>query len=140
MNTQLKLRPLSIGLTLLAVVILSSCGSKPETPVSNGTETPTDTTQVSPAPDGAASNTKNIAASKTDKLPVPAAAQQLGVKPEGETTCPSDAPVKGKVTKKRGNIYHVPKTPNYDTTKPDICFKDKATAEKAGFRAPKASK
>ncbi|MEH2383437.1 MAG: hypothetical protein V7K27_31880, partial [Nostoc sp.] len=64
-------------------------------------------------------------------------AQNLGVKPQNETTCPSDAPLKGKITKKRGNIYHLPKTLDYEKVKPDICFKDPATAQKAGFRAPK---
>ena len=58
-------------------------------------------------------------------------------KPQGETTCPSQAPVKGKITRNRGNIYHLAKSRNYDQTRPDICFKDEATAEKAGFRAPK---
>jgi hypothetical protein len=36
-----------------------------------------------------------------------------------------------------GNIYHVPKTLDYEKVKPDICFKDPATAQLAGFRAPK---
>ncbi|PSB26695.1 hypothetical protein C7B82_19030 [Stenomitos frigidus ULC18] len=64
-------------------------------------------------------------------------ASTLGVKPSNETTCPSNAPVKGKVTKKRGNIYHVAKEPDFARVKPEICFKDTATAEKAGFRAPR---
>jgi hypothetical protein len=59
------------------------------------------------------------------------------VKPQNETTCPSDAQVKGKITNKRGNIYHVPKTLDYEKVKLDICFKDPATAQLAGFRAPK---
>ncbi len=68
---------------------------------------------------------------------MPANAAKLGVKPTNATTCPATAPVKGKVTKKRGNIYHVAKGPDYANVKPEICFKDTATAEKAGFRAPK---
>ena len=60
---------------------------------------------------------------------------KLGVLPQG-TTCAVADPVKGKITKKRGRIYHVPKSPNYDQVKADICFPDTATAEKAGYRAP----
>jgi len=130
MNTQLKFRPFSLGLTLLAVVILSSCSGK------TGSSDNDNTSQVSPAPN-TTSTTNNLAASKTHKLAVSPAIAKLGEKPQDETTCPGDAPVKGKLTKKRGDIYHLPNTRDYDNVKPDICFKDKATAEKAGFRAPK---
>ncbi|WP_442936804.1 sunset domain-containing protein [Nostoc sp.] len=34
-------------------------------------------------------------------------------------------------------MYHLPKTLDYEKVKPDICFKDPATAQLAGFRAPK---
>jgi len=78
-----------------------------------------------------------MSASPQAKPTLSANAAKLGVKPTNETTCPTSDPVKGKVTKKRGDIYHVAKEPDYGKVKPDICFKDTATAEKAGFRAPK---
>ncbi|AFZ22468.1 hypothetical protein Cylst_0090 [Cylindrospermum stagnale PCC 7417] len=121
MNTQVKPRQLSLGLTLLAVLMLASCGNKPEEPVSNKPENPAPVSQGKPSPSAA----------------IPAAAQKLGVKPQSETACPTSAPVKGKITAKRGNIYHIAKSADYAKVKPEICFKDTATAEKAGFRAPK---
>ncbi|MDZ8051162.1 MAG: hypothetical protein RMX68_017960 [Aulosira sp. ZfuVER01] len=126
MNTQNKLRRFSIGLTLLTIVMLASCGNKPEESATTNTEKPTAVSQVKPT-----ANSGTTAA-------IPADAQKLGVKPQGETACPSNAPIKGKITKKRGNIYHIAKSPDYAKVKPDICFKDTATAEKAGFRAPKS--
>jgi hypothetical protein len=64
-------------------------------------------------------------------------AAQTGAATEG-TTCPSNAPVKGK-SSDRGKIYHVPKSNNYEKIKPTACFADVAAAEKAGYRAPKES-
>ncbi len=125
MNTQIKLRQFGIGLTLLSILMLVSCGKKPEESASNNAGNSTAVSQVKPT----AKSGTNAA--------IPAAAQKLGVKPQGETTCPSNAPIKGKVTQKRGNIYHTAKLPDYAKVKPDICFKDTATAEKAGFTAPK---
>jgi len=144
MNNQLKPRQLSMVVTLFTVLMLGSCGPKPEESTSTTPQTPTAVAPASPVPSTAASpvsgNTtsssrKPVSAGK--KTAVLAAAQNLGVKPQNQTTCPPDALVKGKITKNRGNIYHVPKSPNYDQVKPDICFKDPATAEQAGFRAPK---
>jgi hypothetical protein len=143
MNNQLKTRLSTIGLVLLASLTLASCGKKAEEPAAKNAETPA----VTSSPAGATSQTqpygttptsgaKNTTAPGT-KAAIPPAAEKLGVKPTGETTCPSDAPVKGKVTQKRGNIYHVSKSPDFAKVKPEICFKDTATAEKAGFRAPK---
>ncbi|MEH2298251.1 MAG: hypothetical protein V7K88_04095 [Nostoc sp.] len=167
MNTEMKPRLLSIGLTLLAIVMLASCSKKPEeasssisstpsaieqTPSSGNAATSTppkaqESTSSTPSTPSAIEQTPssgNAATSTAKKRPSPAnktavltGAEKLGVKPQGETTCPSQAPVKGKITKNRGNIYHVAKSRNYDQTKPDICFKDEVTAEKAGFRAPK---
>lgn len=125
MNTPIKLRRFSIGLTLLTLVMLASCGQKTEESASTNPEKPAAVSQVKPT----AKSGTNAA--------IPAEAQKLGVKPQGETTCPSNAPIKGKVTQKRGNIYHTSKLPDYAKVKPDICFKDTATAEKAGFTAPK---
>lgn len=138
----IKIRQLSIGLTLVAVVMLASCSQKNNESATNTSEsatpaaTPESTTTT--APNSTESMSKHPGAATTKKKPaVPELALKLGTVPSGETTCPSNAPVKGKVTKKRGNIYHLAKTPDYNKVKPDICFKDQATAEKAGFRAPK---
>ncbi len=137
MNTQLKHHQWSIGLTLLAVLMLTSCGGKKsDEPASSTSENPAVVSSVKSSPTAAGSTSQKTSQPRA-KAVIPPEVQQLGVKPQGETTCPSDALVKGKITKKRGNIYHLAKTPDYDNTKPDICFKDKATAEKAGFRAPK---
>jgi len=131
---QIKTRQLSIVLTLATVVMLASCNKKPDDSASN----PTDNTTTA-SPSSTDSSEHPVAPSRAkSKASIPVAAAKLGVPPSGETTCPINAPVKGKVTKKRGNIYHLANKPDYDKTKPDICFVDKATAEKAGFRAPKS--
>ncbi|MBN3870305.1 hypothetical protein [Nostoc sp. JL33] len=143
MNNQLKPRKLSMVVTLFTVLVLSSCGKKPEESTSTTSQTPTAVAPASPVPSTAASPVPGNTTSSSkkpasaNKTAVLAAAQNLGVKPQNQTTCPSDAQVKGKITNKRGNIYHLPKTLDYEKVKPDICFKDPATAQKAGFRAPK---
>lgn len=121
MNNQVKPRQLGIGLTLLVVLMLASCGNKSEDTVSTKPENKTAVSQANASPSSAVS----------------ANAQKLGVKPQSATACPKNAPIKGKVTNKRGNVYHDAKSPDYAKIKPDICFKDKATAEKAGFSVPK---
>lgn len=152
MNNQLKPRQLSMAVTLLTVLLLSSCGQKPEEsssttpqtptaiapaiPASSPASSPASIPSSSPIPAGNTTSSSNKPAS-AKKATVLAAAQNLGVKPQSETTCPTDALVKGKITKKRGNIYHIPKSLDYEKVKPDICFKDPATAQQAGFRAPK---
>ena len=144
MNNQLKPRQLSIVVTLFTVLMLGSCAKKPEESTTTTPQTPTAVAPASPASSTAASpipgNTTSSSkkpASAGNKTAVLAAAQNLGLKPQNQTTCPSDAQVKGKITNKRGNIYHVPKTLDYEKVKPDICFKDANTAQLAGFRAPK---
>ena len=144
MNNQLKPRQLSMVVTLFTVLMLSSCGKKPEESTSTTPSSPTavapanpaSSTAASPIPGNTTSSSKKPA-SAGNKTAVLAAAQNLGVKPQNQTTCPSDAQVKGKITNKRGNIYHIPKTLDYEKVKPDICFKDANTAQQAGFRAPK---
>ncbi|MEH2078303.1 MAG: hypothetical protein V7K57_28565 [Nostoc sp.] len=158
MNNQLKRMSLSMVLTLGTVLMLSSCGQKPEESTTTTPQTPTAIAPASPTSSPASSpvsspvsspasspipggNTTSSSSKKpvsANKAAVLAAAQNLGVKPQNETTCPSDAQVKGKITKKRGNIYHIPKSLDYEKVKPDICFKDPATAQQAGFRAPKS--
>ncbi|GAX41637.1 hypothetical protein NIES4075_26340 [Tolypothrix sp. NIES-4075] len=128
MNNLLKPGQSTIGLLLLAVLMLTSCGKKAETPDAGATASPGTTT---------GSSTSNDSGKSGSNASIPPEAAKLGVKPTNATTCPNNALVKGKVTKKRGNIYHIAKTPDYDKVKPDICFKDTLTAEKAGFKAPK---
>jgi hypothetical protein len=128
MNNLLKTRQSTIALALLAVLTLTSCGKQAEEPDTGATASPASTTGSSPSSNSGESGSN---------ASIPPEAAKLGVKPTNATTCPNDALVKGKVTKKRGNIYHIAKTPDYDKVKPDICFKDTLTAEKAGFKALK---
>ncbi|MBD2604702.1 hypothetical protein H6G81_09205 [Scytonema hofmannii FACHB-248] len=128
MNNLLKPYQSTIALALLAVLTLTSCGKKAEAPDTGATASPASTT---------GSSTSDSSAESGSKASIPPEAAKLGVKPTNATTCPNDALVKGKVTKKRGNIYHIAKSLDYDKVKPDICFKDTLTAEKAGFKAPK---
>ena len=128
MNNLLKSRQSTIALALLAVLTLTSCGKKADSPDAGATASPPSTT---------GSSTSNDSGESGSNASIPAEAAKLGVKPTNATTCPNNALVKGKVTKKRGNIYHIAKTPDYDKVKPDICFKDTLTAEKAGFKALK---
>ena len=58
-----------------------------------------------------------------------------GVKPQG-TNCPANAPVKGNISR-RGKIYHLPSTRNYNQVKPEACFPSATAAQQAGYRAPK---
>ncbi|ARV60217.1 hypothetical protein BZZ01_17680 [Nostocales cyanobacterium HT-58-2] len=116
-----------LSITFLTILALSGCRQTPRE--STNPPSPVATTTASPGKvtTGAAPTPGTLTAQ----------AQKLGVKPQGATTCPNNAPIKGNVTKKRGNIYHVPNSLDYQKVKPDICFADVATAEKAGFRAPK---
>lgn len=144
---------LAVGMAFLLVVALSGCGGGNKDNQATDTTSPgTDTTATSP---NTSTNSSPVATTSplagtgtgttTTSTPgvtpsasgvLSAQAKSLGVTPTG-TTCPTNAPVKGKATKKRGDIYHLPKTPDYSKVKPDICFKDAATAQQAGFRAPK---
>ena len=128
MNNLLKPRQSTIGLLLLAVLTLTSCGKKAEAPDAGATASPDTTT---------GSSTSNDSGESGSNASIPAEAAKLGVKPTNATTCPNNALVKGEVTKKRGNIYRIANSLDYDKVKPDICFKDTVTAEKAGFKAPK---
>jgi len=128
MNNQFKASKITIGLALLTTLMLASCGGKKDEPVASAPEN-----AANPAnPVGASSPAANANGGS-----ISANAQKLGVKPTGATTCPSNAPIKGLSVKKRGNIYHIAKSPDYAKVKPEVCFKDAATAQKAGFSAPK---
>ncbi len=144
MLIKLNARFFTLSAFLLMAIALSSCGGpKPQPPAPPpppAASSPAPAAATSPAPAAAspAVSAPPAAMSSTnaEKLQPSAEDLKLGVLPQG-TTCPGKDPVKGKITKKRGKIYHLPKSPNYDQAKPEICFPDGATAEKAGFRAPK---
>ncbi|MDF5731682.1 MAG: hypothetical protein PUP92_27670 [Rhizonema sp. PD38] len=123
MNNQLKFPRFTIGFALLAALMLSSCGQKSETPTASNDSSPAAT----PASSGAPAADTSSSAGTTDTQ---------GVKPNG-TTCPSGSPVKGETTKKRGKIYIVTKSPAYAKSPVELCFKDTASAEKAGYKALK---
>jgi hypothetical protein len=159
-SQKVNCRRWTAGLVLLAVLALSSCGKKSdESTASNSSSQPagqssapagstTASTTASKEPTATAtsksttsksssSNTSKSSSSKSSALS--AEAQKLGVKPNG-TDCPTNAPIKGNLSKKGNQIYHDTKEASYKTVKPEICFADVATAQKAGFRAPKAAK
>ncbi|HEY9673886.1 MAG TPA: hypothetical protein V6D11_20765 [Waterburya sp.] len=156
-------------LVLLTVLALSSCGKKSEDPTAANnspneptaaqsstpavsttpskepittasatpSQEPTTTTSATPSKE---STTKNSSKStKSASKTLPAEAEKLGVKPQG-TNCPSNAPIKGNINNKGNKIYHEAKEANYKQVKPEVCFADVATAQKAGFRSPKAAK
>lgn len=135
------------SLTLLVVLALTGCAKKDNEAANNTATGGSKTTSESPAASPAATGAPDTGAPATGaKTASPGAsstsgattttASNLGVKPQG-TNCPADAPIKGN-NSKRGKIYHDPKFPDYKKVKPEMCFKDAATAEKAGYTKPKA--
>lgn len=146
-------------LVLLTVLALSSCGKKSDeptaannspneptaaqssssTPTASATPSKEPTTTASATPPKASTTTNSSKPTKSASQTLPAEAEKLGVKPQG-TDCPSNAPIKGNINKKGNKIYHEAKEANYKQVKPEICFADVATAQKAGFRSPKAAK
>ncbi|MFB8787310.1 MAG: hypothetical protein U7123_00265 [Potamolinea sp.] len=112
------------GMTILAVfavLTLSSCNNQADEP--------------------AATNTQNQPAPAATTAPASPAAtapgsQTLGTAPQG-TTCPANASIKGVTNKKQGKVYFTTKFPDYKTLKPEKCFADAASAEKAGYKVPK---
>jgi hypothetical protein len=140
MNHFLKSRRIVALAALSATLMLVSCAKKDDQSAMAPSAAPSSST--APAPTTASPAPMESASPGTmahnTKSAVPAEAQKLGVQPTDATTCPTNAPVKGNITKKRGELYFTSKFPDYKTVKPEICFKDTATAEKAGFRAPKA--
>lgn len=124
MKTLLSFRSGASILALLTVIGLSSCQKKAE-----------DTTASNPG-EGAA--TPAVVATPANEAPPAssAASGKLGVAPTG-TTCPTSSPVKGVSSKKQGKVYHTATYPDYKTVKAEKCFADVASAQKAGYKAPK---
>jgi predicted small lipoprotein YifL len=127
---------LTISIALLTILALSGCGKKADEGKPSSDSGGTSTTAPSGGTGTSDSPGNPTTGASTDGT-LSAEAKKLGVTPQGATTCPGNALVKGVVTKKRGNIYHAPKSLDYEKVKPNICFADTATAEKAGFSIPK---
>jgi hypothetical protein len=130
-------------LALLAGLVLSSCGNKQGTSTANSSPSEPTAQSSTPATSTTApkesTKTPASASSKKAGSTLSAEAKKLGVEPQG-TECPSNAPIKGNINKKGNQMYHETKEAVYKKVKPVICFPDTATAQKAGFRAPKAAK
>lgn len=133
----------TICLALLAVLALSSCKKASEPAASNATPAPageSSTRANSNTGSGDKTATTSSTPSNKTSATLPPDIQKLGVKPTG-TDCPSSAPIKGNVRSKGGRkIYHEASSKGYKAVKPEICFKDVATAKQAGFDAPKGAK
>jgi pyruvate/2-oxoglutarate dehydrogenase complex dihydrolipoamide acyltransferase (E2) component len=143
MHNLSKPRHVTVLIALSAMLMLASCAKKEDqtasAPSAAPSAAPSPASPASPATSPSSPTSTSMGTPSNNSKPaVSASAQKLGVKPTDATTCPTNAPVKGNVTKKRGELYFTAKFPDYKTVKPEICFKDTATAEKAGFRAPKA--
>jgi hypothetical protein len=119
---KLNLTHRAIGAVLPAVAmltLLSGCGNKAEEPAAMSSKVPAAKTSTSPAA-GAAK---------------PPAGTPSGAPATTEKLCAAPTAVKGNIGKEK--IYHLPGTSGYDVVKAEECFKDAASAEKAGYRAPK---
>lgn len=114
-------KKLTASLVLLGVLTLTACGQGNQQAADTSPAAETPATTNTPAATPAANTTATTA----------------GVPPKGND-CPSDAPIKGVDTTKRGKIYHNTTYPDYKQVKPTICFKDVASAEKAGYKLPQA--
>jgi len=139
-------RPWTACLVLLTALALSSCTKKEDVATTEPTtpSTPATSTTAKESPmkdsmrqDKTSSPKKSPSMDKTKALP--ANVEKMGMKPQGKD-CPSKAPIKGNVSKKGEYIYHEASAKHYKDIKPEICFADVATAQKAGFRARKDPK
>lgn len=128
----------TVCLALLAVLALTSCKKADEPTASNATPAGAAGGSSAPANSSQASGNKTSTASSKTRATLSPEIQKLGVEPTG-TDCPSNAPIKGNLGKGGKKIYHEAKSKGYKAVKPEICFKDVATAKKAGFDAPKGA-
>ncbi len=125
----------------IAALILSGCGKEEASAPAASTQ-PTPASAIvaqsaTPAAESPSVAKPSIAAVPAGAMKTPTGAMTAGggMKPKG-TQCAADEPVKGNV-KGDKKIYHIPNSKGYSDTKPEMCFKTAADAEKAGFRAPK---
>lgn len=128
-------------LVLLTALTLASCGQKAEDTTATNTpnQTESQATPASTSTKAAKDSTKTTTSKSSKTATLSAEAQKLGVKPTG-TDCPANAPIKGNINKKQNKIFHEAKAKNYKEVKPEICFADVATAQKAGFKSAQAAK
>lgn len=59
--------------------------------------------------------------------------ENTAVSPEA----PAGKPIKGNINSKGKKIYHVPGSPHYEQTVPEVWFATEEEAQEAGFRPPK---
>lgn len=135
MNFQTKCCRWTTSLALFIILGLTSCGGKKNDEAANS-PSPSNAPSESPVASSGGNQPATTASPGASSSSPAATALNLGVKPQG-TNCPADAPIKGNISK-RGKIYHETKFPDYKRVKPEVCFKDAATAEKAGYRKPQA--
>jgi hypothetical protein len=122
---KLDLTHRAIGVATVAMLtLLSGCGNKTEEPAAMSSKAPM-------ASSSAAPKTSTSPASGAAKTP---AGTKPGDPAQGKV-CAAPTAVKGNIGKEK--IYHLPGTQGYDLVKAEECFKDAASAEKAGYRAPK---
>ena len=73
--------------------------------------------------------------------PNPAASSAAAAQKEEKTVpspeAPEGKPIKGNINSKGEKIYHVPGSPSYERTVPEVWFATEEEAQAAGFRAPK---
>lgn len=131
-------RSWTVCLALLTVLALSSCTKKSDNTTANKTGSGSATQSSTSTTSTTASKTTTTTASSKKSKTLSPQAQKLGVKPTG-SNCPGNAPIKGNINNKGESIYHEAKSSGYKAVKAEICFKDVATAQKAGFRAPKGA-
>lgn len=131
-------RSWTVCLALLTVLALSSCTKKSDNTTANKTGSGSATQSSTSTTSTTASKTTTTTASSKKSKTLSPQAQKLGVKPTG-SNCPGNAPIKGNLNNKGESIYHEAKSSGYKAVKAEICFKDVATAQKAGFRAPKGA-
>jgi hypothetical protein len=110
-----------MSIALLTAIGLSGCGGGGQESANNTTTTTTTTKE-------ATATTANTAK--------PVAQISEGVAPKG-TDCPSGNQIKAVDSKRLGKIILTTKSPDYKTIKPEKCFPDTASAEKAGYKIPK---
>ena len=134
-------RSWTVCLALLTVLALSSCTKKSDDATANKSGSDSTAQSSTSTPSTTASKdtttTGTTGSSKKSKTLSPEV-EKLGVKPTG-SDCPSNAAIKGNINKQQELIYHEAKAKGYKQVKAEICFKDVATAQKAGFRAPKGA-
>jgi hypothetical protein len=109
--------------TVAVLTLLSGCGNQAEEPAPISSKVPVATSAAKPSTSPASGAAKTPTATKS------------GDPAKLAKSCTGATPVKGNMGKEK--VYHLPTSKGYDAVKAEECFKDAASAEKAGYRAPK---